>query len=71
MEDCLRVLLDTSSHIASLEQVTHENFLCYNRVRNMTDVARQMVIAALERESSLGAHCIANPGQCERLKQFA
>ena len=65
LESCRRILFDASCRLASMEGATRENYMCYNKIRNMIDAARQIVKSAIRRMTSLGPHfrVDVHPGQ--------
>ncbi len=56
LESCRRLLLGAACRLASMEGAYPDNYIRFNKVRNMIDTARQIVRSALERKHSLGAH---------------
>lgn len=56
LESCRRILVDVGWRLASMEGATRNNYLRYSKVRNMIDVAGQIVESAIRRKTSCGAH---------------
>lgn len=56
LERCRRLLLGAACRLVSMEGASADNYIRFNKVRNMIDTARQIVRSALERKRSLGAH---------------
>jgi fumarate reductase (CoM/CoB) subunit A len=56
LENCRRILIDVSIVLTSMAGATHDNYIRFNRVRNMIDVAGLVVKSALGRETSCGPH---------------
>jgi L-aspartate oxidase len=56
LESCRRLLLGAACRLASMEGASRDNYIRFNKVRNMIDTARQVVRSALDRKHSLGAH---------------
>jgi L-aspartate oxidase len=56
LERCRRILSDVGCWLASMEGATRNNYVHYSKVRNMVDVAGQIVESAIRRKISCGAH---------------
>ncbi|MGD9216720.1 MAG: FAD-binding protein [Desulfobacteraceae bacterium] len=56
LEACRRVLIDADRQLVSMEGARRENYLRYSKIRNMIDVAGQIVKSAIRRKTSCGAH---------------
>ena len=56
LESCRRLFFGAACRLTSMEGASADNYIRFNKVRNMIDTARLIVRSALEREHSLGAH---------------
>ncbi|MBC2734783.1 MAG: FAD-binding protein [Desulfobacteraceae bacterium] len=71
LETCRRILFDARCRLASMEGATRENYIRYNKVRNMIDVAGRVVESAIRRKDSLGAHFRADIAMAQQTSPSA